>query len=67
MESEPKRRARINLLGLISPVAAAVGLVCALVGLLSDKQALTWASLACLVLTLAFIKYSNRLFGWTRE
>lgn len=67
MENEPKPRARIPLLGLISPVAAVVGLACALAGLVKDNQALTWVALACLALTLTFVKYSSRLLDWTRR
>jgi hypothetical protein len=67
METEPAPRARILLLGLISPVAVVGGVFCASTALSKHDGVFTALALVCLAVGLACRKHATRLIDSMRR
>jgi len=67
MATEPTPRARMPLLGLISPIACIVGILSAGTALARHDGAFTAFALVCLAVGIACIKHTHRLFDWMRR
>ena len=67
MATDPTPRARMPLLGLISPIAVIVGVSCATTALANHDATFTALALVCLAVGLACIKHTHRLIDWLRR